>query len=202
VIDDLRVCFLGDSFVAGVGDPEHLGWVGRLTARTHRAGRPLTAYNLGVRRDTSRDVLARWHAECSHRLPVGSAGRIVVSAGVNDTAVEGGGPRVEPAASAAHLDDLLSGAAAAGWPVLVAGPPPVADEAHNGRLQALDEVFAGVCARRGVAYVHVLSALLSTGPWMREVTAGDGSHPGAAGYGQLADLLGPAWSGWLARAPS
>lgn len=27
---DLRICFLGDSFVAGVGDPRCLGWAGRL----------------------------------------------------------------------------------------------------------------------------------------------------------------------------
>lgn len=39
-MDDLRVCFVGDSFVAGVGDPEQLGWAGRVAARTHSAGRP------------------------------------------------------------------------------------------------------------------------------------------------------------------
>jgi len=201
VIDDLRVCFLGDSFVAGVGDPECLGWVGRLTARTHRGGQPSTAYNLGVRRETSRDVLDRWHAECRPRLTAGGAGRIVVSVGVNDTTIEGRGPRVVPAASAAHLDDLLAGAAAAGWPALVVGPPPVTDQAQIARLQVLDEVFAGVCVERGVGYVRVLDGLLSTGPWMREVAAGDGAHPGAAGYGQLADLLWPTWSVWLARDP-
>lgn len=27
---DVRVCFVGDSFVAGVGDAQHLGWAGRL----------------------------------------------------------------------------------------------------------------------------------------------------------------------------
>ncbi len=53
MIADLRVCFLGDSFVAGVGDPEHLGWVGRVAARTNRGGQPLTAYGLGVRRETA-----------------------------------------------------------------------------------------------------------------------------------------------------
>ena len=56
---DLRVVFVGDSFVAGVGDPEGRGWVGRVVAAAHAAGLPLTAYNLGVRRETSADVLAR-----------------------------------------------------------------------------------------------------------------------------------------------
>ena len=29
-VRDLRVCFVGDSYVAGVGDTAGLGWVGRL----------------------------------------------------------------------------------------------------------------------------------------------------------------------------
>jgi lysophospholipase L1-like esterase len=51
---DVRVCFLGDSFVAGVGDPHCLGWAGRLAALSHARGLLLTVYNLGVRRDTTR----------------------------------------------------------------------------------------------------------------------------------------------------
>ena len=39
---DLRICFVGDSFVAGVGDPLCLGWPGRLAARTFADGQPLT----------------------------------------------------------------------------------------------------------------------------------------------------------------
>ncbi len=70
---DLRVCFVGDSFVAGVGDPEHLGWAGRLAAGSSRAGRRLTAYNLGVRRQTSRDVSHRWLFECQQRLPTAAS---------------------------------------------------------------------------------------------------------------------------------
>ena len=48
VISDLLVCFVGDSFVAVVGDPEHLGWVGRLSAWTEATGQRLTSYNLGL----------------------------------------------------------------------------------------------------------------------------------------------------------
>jgi len=45
VVADLRVCVVGDSFYAGVGDPYHLGWVGRVAARTQHLGLPLTAYS-------------------------------------------------------------------------------------------------------------------------------------------------------------
>jgi hypothetical protein len=49
---DARACFFGDSFRAGVGDEQGLGWVGRVVARARADGFEVTAYNLGVRRQT------------------------------------------------------------------------------------------------------------------------------------------------------
>ncbi|MDN5853704.1 MAG: GDSL-type esterase/lipase family protein [Actinomycetia bacterium] len=195
---DLRVCFLGDSFVAGTGDPEHLGWVGRLTARTHRGGSALTAYNLGVRRQTSSQVLDRWLPECSPRLPEGCEGRVVVSFGVNDTTVENGRQRVSTAESAEHLTSLLRGVRAAGWTALVVGPPPVADQAHNLRTATLAEHLRAVAAKENTPYVATLSVLARSPVWMAQVNAGDGAHPAAEGYTALADLLWPRWAAWLA----
>ncbi len=100
---DLRICFLGDSFVAGVGDPEHSGWVGRVAARTHRGGHAFTGYNVGVRGQTSVEVLARARDECAQRLPHGCDGRVVISFGTDDTAWEGSALRVAADASAAAL---------------------------------------------------------------------------------------------------
>jgi lysophospholipase L1-like esterase len=194
---DVRVCFLGDSLVAGVGDPEHLGWAGRLAARTHHGGWPLTTYNLGVRRDTTADVLRRGPAECGARLPPGCDPGVVVSMGVNDTTLEGGRPRVAPPYSAANLDMLLRHCRDARWPVLVCGPPPVDDELQNDRIAGLDGLFASLCQRRGVSYVSVLPALRQDPTWRREVFEGDGAHPGAEGYDLLADLVLPAWDTWL-----
>ncbi|MGY1746231.1 GDSL-type esterase/lipase family protein [Blastococcus sp. SYSU D00695] len=196
---DLRVCFVGDSFTAGVGDPEHLGWTGRLAARSEREGRPLTRYVLGVRRETSAEVAARWMAECRPRLGGGDwESRLVLSVGVNDTTVEDGVPRLEPARSAAALGEVLAGAAAVGWPVLVVGPAAVADDAHNARTAALDARLAAVCAEHGVPHVPVLGALAADPTYRAEVAAGDGAHPGAAGYALLADLVHPHWQDWLA----
>jgi acyl-CoA thioesterase-1 len=193
---DVRVCFVGDSFVAGVGDPEHRGWVGRVCARSAADGRPLTAYNLGVRAQTSADVLARWRAECGQRLSADWDSRVVVSLGVNDTTIRDGRRRVPRERSPQHLTAILDGARGAGWPVLVVGPPPVADSAQNERLAELDTGFAGACAGRGVPYVRVLAALAADPVWMQEVAAGDGAHPAAAGYRALADLVWPRWSEW------
>jgi acyl-CoA thioesterase I len=94
---DHRILFFGDSFVAGVGDPTGLGWVGRVVAASHDAGRPLTAYNLGVRRDTATDVAARWRAEAAARMRcTGARYGLVLGLGVNDMTEEGGRLRVAP----------------------------------------------------------------------------------------------------------
>lgn len=197
---DIRVCFLGDSFVAGVGDPEHLGWTGRLAARSERAGQFLTTYNLGVRRETSSDVLARWRTECAPRLPATSDGRVVVSLGVNDTTEEDGAVRVAAPESTANLAELLQGLRSANWPVLVVGPPPVGDDDQNRRIGLLDVAFARVCSSARTAYVSTLPDLITDETWRREVEAGDGAHPAAAGYQRLADIVWPSWTGWLASA--
>ncbi|MBP2188326.1 DUF459 domain-containing protein [Nocardia goodfellowii] len=196
---DVRVCFVGDSFVAGVGDPLLLGWAGRLGQRAVADGIQLTAYNLGVRRQTSADVLSRCTAECEQRLLAGTDARVVVSFGVNDATQENGGPRVDPAGSAVNLAKLLEQAAERGWQVLMVAPPPIDDVEHNARTAELDERFAEVCASHEVPYIQVHQALLASEVWMREVRDGDGAHPGAAGYDVLAALVLPDWRKWLLR---
>lgn len=93
---------------------------------------------------------------------------------------------------------MLADAAGAGWPVLVVGPPAVADDAQNQRIAVLDDHFARVCAEHGVPYVPVAAVLAADPVWTAEVAAGDGAHPGAAGYALLADLVRPHWQRWLA----
>ncbi|MFC9327038.1 GDSL-type esterase/lipase family protein [Kitasatospora sp. NPDC057015] len=197
---DLRICFVGDSLVAGVGDPLCLGWPGRLTARAFAAGQPVTPYNLGVRRQTSADILARWEEECARRLAEGTDRRVVFSLGVNDTTLEGGRPRVAPEESTANLAKMLDGAAGRGWQALVVAPPPVADPGQNLRTARLDERFASLCREAGVPYVAAHRPLSGNAVWMHEVRVGDGSHPGAAGYEEFAALLAPHWAAWLCLA--
>ncbi|WP_067532788.1 GDSL-type esterase/lipase family protein [Nocardia crassostreae] len=195
---DLRVCFVGESFVAGVGDQKALGWAGRLAGRAMAAGQPMTYYNLGIRREISTELRARWAAECTPRLPDGADRRLVVSTGVNDTVHENGSPRVESGESVANLAAVLAGASDKGWTTLVVAPPPNADEEHNQRLLALDERFAAHCDSVGVPYVRVHQPLRENRIWMRDVAAGDGYHPSAVGYDEFAELLAPHWLLWLA----
>lgn len=198
---DLRVCFVGDSFVAGVGDTLCLGWAGRMAARAFAGGQPLTWYNLGVRRETSTQILARWEDECGRRLRDGTDPRVVLSLGVNDTTWENDGPRVAPDESVANLAEILDRAAVRGWPVLVVAPPPVGDPGQNARTALLDERFARICRDASVPYVPVHQPLRDSAVWMHEVRTGDGAHPGAGGYDALAELIAPHWQQWLSTSP-
>lgn len=189
----LTVLFLGDSFVTGVGDPTALGWTGRLLAAAHHPDRDLTGYVLGVRRQTSDDVLARWEREADVRLPGVGAGAVVVSFGVNDAIVEDGRRRVPEERTVENLRTLVNQARARDLAVLVVGPPPVADDDVTARVVALDARLGATAAALDVPYVGTVGALRDDPVWHAEVDAGDGAHPGAAGYERLAALVRPAW---------
>ncbi|MFE4455733.1 GDSL-type esterase/lipase family protein [Nocardia tengchongensis] len=195
---DLRVCFIGESFVAGVGDPKCLGWAGRLAARATAAGQPLTYYNLGIRRENSTELRARWEVECERRLPAGADCRVVISTGVNDTQFENGRPRVDSDESVANMAEILRRVRERGWQAMVVAPPPNVDDAHNVRLEALDTRYAYVCEQADAPYLRAHQPLRENQIWMRDIAAGDGFHPGAVGYDEFAALLAPHWLLWLA----
>jgi acyl-CoA thioesterase I len=188
-MDDLRLLCFGDSFVAGVGDPRGQGWVGRVVEAAHAAGRPLMAYGLGVRRETSVEVAVRWRFEAMPRLLAGADCRVVFAVGANDTTVEGGTVRVPPERSCMALDKMLDQVAALGLPGAVAGPPPAGDAEQQARVVALSDAFAAVCAAREVPFWPVAEPLLASRTWLEEAAAGDGAHPAAGGYDLLAQVL-------------
>jgi acyl-CoA thioesterase I len=110
----LRICFIGDSITAGSGDDHYLGWPGRVCAAERAKGHDLTAYNLGVRADTSVLIAARWRAEAAARLPPEHAGALVFAFGINDTAEEAGKRRVDSAETAEIARTMLKASASAG----------------------------------------------------------------------------------------
>jgi acyl-CoA thioesterase-1 len=186
----VRILAFGDSFVTGAGDPDHLGWIGRALA----GRREVTLYNLGVRRETSADIAARWRAEALPRMVDAEPMRIVFSFGANDCHAEAGGPRVAAAQSLLNARAMLSEAARLA-PVLLVGPPPVVEPAAAARLEALNEHLQALCGRLQTPFIDVYRLLAADGLWTSEAAAWDGAHPGAAGYQRMADLVAahPAW---------
>lgn len=184
----LHILFFGDSHTVGVGDPSGLGWVGRIVAATHTAEISLVACNLGVRGETSRDLMGRWRGQADGRASEVQT-RMVLAIGANDTAEEDGIPRVEPAESVETLAALLRQADAAALPTLVVGPAPVGDDQQMDRIAELSDRFAELCGQMGVPFVDVATRLRRSEAWRKEIAASDEAHPGATGYEELAQII-------------
>jgi lysophospholipase L1-like esterase len=184
----MRICFVGDSITNGTGDPDYLGWVGRVMQRERKRRPELTAYNLGIRRDRSDQI-----REVEGRLPPEHEGRVVFAFGANDAVQE-----IAPELTLGHAESIL-GEARVRWPVLMVGPAPMPEPEARKRLVALDGAFAALCARFAVPYVTVLDGLTTHPVWLDEARAGDGAHPGAAGYRRMADIVlaSQAWQKWM-----
>jgi lysophospholipase L1-like esterase len=195
-----HVLFFGDSHTLGVGDPQALGWVGRVCARAAAEGVPLRACNLGVGGQTSVEVVSRWRAEAAPRLPAPGDGeaRVVFAFGVNDATLEDESRRCSREQSLGALDAALAAAEELGIRPFVVGPAPVEEEEDNERIAELSGAFGELCAERAVPYVEPLAELRGSPSWRGEVAAGDGAHPGAAGYVELAEIvLAAGWLEWL-----
>ncbi|GCE21245.1 GDSL-type esterase/lipase family protein [Dictyobacter kobayashii] len=194
----LRICFVGDSFVNGTGDPYCLGWAGRICAAAQQEGHEITYYNLGIRRQTSLEIAQRWQAEVLQRLPADCDGRLVFSFGVNDTVYEDGRPRVAPRESLQHAREMLQRAQAL-RPTLMVGPPPMPEDEQNQRIAWLSARFDQLCQELAIPYLATFEPLLRVEAWKSEALANDGAHPRAHGYSAFAQLVQgwPAWQAWF-----
>ena len=194
---DQRVCFVGDSYVAGTGDSSGLGWVGRVTAAAFAGGLAPTVYNLGLRRDTSVQVGERFTREVAPRLEPATDARVVLSFGVNDTTLEDGVQRVGMFQSLRALQQIHR--ERDGARVMVVGPPAVADNAQNERIHELNDLMADVAKILGMPYVQCFAETVSHPVWQQQLGKGDGFHPDAAGYELIASLAADPIVKWLAR---
>lgn len=191
---DVRICYVGDSFVNGTGDPTKLGWTGRLSQNSQNNNLDITHYNLGIRRETSGDILKRWEAECHARLPEVSENKVVFSFGVNDTVMENGQKRVSLAKSIENAKTILVRASKK-YDVIMIGLPPIDDEEQNKMIKELDIEYQALCHTLEIPYLSIFSKLANDQIWKNEVLSNDGAHPRDKGYEILANHI-KNWSGW------
>ena len=197
-LPEVRICFVGDSFVNGTGDQECLGWTGRVCANANKKGYDITYYNLGIRRDTSTDIAKRWLQEVSLRLPKEYDGRVVFSFGLNDTTLENGKTRVDLVDSIKNAHEILSEAQKL-YPVLMIGPAPYVGQKDSHRRQRntdLTQHLALICKKLDVPYLDVFTILENSNIWIDEARANDGVHPRAGGYTEFAQIV-ENWDAWL-----
>ncbi len=191
---EISLVFIGDSFVAGVGDEKALGWTGRVLARTTLPDAVLVHYNLGLRGETSGGVAHRWQTEGALRFQDATERRLVVQVGHADVAA---GTSI--ARHRLNLANVLDEASSQGVGVFVVGPPPSADPVTNDALRQIVEAQRDVCDRRGVTFVDTFTPLAGHDQWESDIAASaDGVHPGQAGYGLIAWLvLHHGWGEWM-----
>ncbi|PID54974.1 MAG: lysophospholipase [Micrococcales bacterium] len=189
----LRICVVGDDLVAGMGDGKSLGWVGRVAARTGAPAGGIAVFPLGVPGEGSASLLKRWQQECGLRFAQGSDNRLVVGVGTHDLDTD-----LSLARSRLNMANILDEAFSRSISSFVVGPPPSGDPDRDEAISALSAAFADVCDRRSVPYVDCYTPLATHDQWHADLAAGDGQHPGQAGYGLMAWLvLHGGWHQWL-----
>jgi len=195
-VQDIRICFLGDSFVNGTGDETYLGWTGRLcvAARTDKIA--VTYYNLGVRRNTSLDILRRCEAECNIRLPESCDGRVVLCCGVNDMMFENGKIRVTNELSSKNVSQILQQTRAK-YKTIMIGPAPVGDEDLNSRIQTISAAYAQEAELLSIPYIEVFSHLISDQKYIAESKKNDGFHPKSYGYSAIFKVIAESPQWWF-----
>src|SRR5262245_16478346 len=157
----MRICFIGDSFVSGAYDDECIGWVGRICASARRRKHDVSPYNLGVRGETSVQIARRWRAEAEMRQSPQQEGRLVFEFGVNDAREVNGKRQMEAAQSLAAAREILS--AAISWkPTLMIGPPPGGDQARNMRVKELSVAIAQLCTELRLPYFDSFTPLAAS----------------------------------------
>ncbi|MBL8643480.1 MAG: GDSL family lipase [Rhodospirillaceae bacterium] len=199
----MRICFFGESYVNGTGDPTTQGWVGRLCAAAISKGHALTVYNCGIRGATSTLVRDTWFAEAIARFNPDEKFAAVFSYGTNDCWRENGAPKV-PLETHLHNTNVILEEASMRWPALFVGPPGLPTYADD-TLRIDDHVercarTQKLCAELNVPYFDTLSVYGGFKQWHAEAKAGDGAHPGGGGYAEMAAALDcwPAWVNLLA----
>jgi lysophospholipase L1-like esterase len=190
----MRICFIGDSFVNGTGDPGCLGWTGRLCREANADGFRVTYYNLGVRGNTSADIRDRWLEEVRARSRHEEIFAMVFSFGANDTTIENGATRVPFEESLANAG-MIAMTSSIVYPTLFVGPPPIGDDEQNERIERLSDAMMVICADAGVPFLPAFRVMRKSDVWMKEVAMTDGAHPGAGGYEALAAHVA-AWRPW------
>ncbi len=211
-VRDLGIAFVGDSYVNGSGDPECLGWIGRLCQRRFAEPPRLWFYDLGIPGELTDSLRDRWAGEVKRRYPPAPGMNVVVMCGLNDTAeAEGSGVLIPHDETVANSEAIVI-EAKRGYPVLWVGMPPVnvqmspmhiSDEItmvfDQDRAVAVNESMKASAERLDVPFLDILSPLLANPVYMKSQTEGDGMHPSDTGYELIAGLVDdwPAWQAWF-----
>ncbi len=176
--EPLRIVALGDSLTHGYGLPPEEGFVPQLEAWLRENGAPdVTMVNAGVSGDTTAGGLARLDWSLAE-----GADALIVALGGNDL-LRG----IDPAASRANLDAILTEADARGLPVLLSGMRAPLNYGAEFKA-AFDAMYPELAERHGALLdPFFLDGVASD----RALWQSDGLHPNADGVAKIVERIGP-----------
>jgi acyl-CoA thioesterase I len=175
----------GDSLTAGLGLPEKDSFPAQLERALRARGQEVKVVNAGVSGDTAAAGLAR----LDWAMPE-DASAVIIELGAND-ALQG----LDPAATKATLEKIITDVKARGLPILLAGM----EAPRNFGKDYVDEfraIYAGLAKRYDlVFYPFFLDGVVLDDEYMQD----DGLHPNAQGVARIVDGILPKVEELLAR---
>lgn len=175
---EVKVVALGDSLTHGFGLPIEEGFVPQLEAWLRANGAPdAVVINAGVSGDTTAGGLARFDWSVA-----GGADAVIVELGGNDLL-----RAIDPAASRANLDGILTKAAEQDLPVLLTGMQAPLNYGPEYK-EAFDAMYPELAGKHGALYdPFFLEGLVGE----RKLFQPDGIHPNKDGVAKLVERFGP-----------
>src|SRR5262245_50934537 len=176
----------GDSLTAGLGLPEKDSFPAQLERALKGRGQEVKVVNAGVSGDTAATGLAR----LDWALP-DDASAVIIELGAND-ALQG----LDPAATKATLEKIITEVKRRGLPILLAGmeAPPNLGKDYADKFRAIYQDLAQHYDL--VFYPFFLEGVVLDERYMQD----DGLHPNAAGVARIVNLILPKVEDLLARA--
>ena len=176
----------GDSLTAGLGLPEKDSFPAQLERALKARGQEVKVVNAGVSGDTAAAGLAR----LDWAMP-DDASAVIVELGAND-ALQG----LDPAATKATLEKVITELKARGLPILLAGM-----EAPRNMGKDYVDQFRALYADLATSYDLILYPFFLDGVALDDkYTLGDGLHPNAEGVARIVDGILPKVEELLAKA--
>ena len=157
----MRICFFGDSIVNGTGDPDCLGWVGRVCAaarqKRRRCHRLQSGHSARHQRGYSRALApVRRTLACRPRWRAAWCSRSASTTASSKTALR----RVQPAQTVANARAILAAAVAYAPTAHDRRRRRLAETDVNARVQELDRRhLRAACHELGVPFLDVFDRL-------------------------------------------
>ena len=186
----VTVAALGDSLTQGYGLPADQGLVPQLQDWLRAAGHDVIVINAGVSGDTTAGGLSRLDWTLADKPDA-----MIVALGGNDL-LRG----IDPAASRANLDAILSRLDAEGVPAMLVGLSAPGNYGPDFQRD-FAAMFPDLAQKHGaVLYPDLLAPITeryAAGESYAHLMQGDGLHPSAEGVRAIVEALGPAVDAWL-----